>query len=142
MIPDAVVYDNHPQDSRITPMGNISNTVNKQYGTGGGNVPLVQEVAQVQWASGGGQVENDTAQALRSNAEHNYQFARTGMQVRRLTPVECCRLQSFPDAWNESGIDENGKEVKMSDSHRYKQLGNAVTVNVAEWLANVIKGLL
>lgn len=46
--------------------------------------------------------------------------------VRRLMPVECERLQGFPDNWTAV----NGQ----SDSARYKQCGNAVTVNVAEWL--------
>lgn len=55
--------------------------------------------------------------------------------VRRLTPVECCRLQGFPDNWNEAGIDKEGKRITMADSPRYRQLGNAVTVNVANWLA-------
>jgi len=45
--------------------------------------------------------------------------------VRRLTPVECARLQGFPDDWNEW----------LADSHRYRQFGNAVAVPVAEWLA-------
>ncbi len=56
-----------------------------------------------------------------------------GIKIRRLTPVECCRLQGFPDDWNELGaIDDNGViELKMmSDTQRYKQMGNAVTVNV------------
>ncbi len=82
-------------------------------------------VAQVQWASGGGQTENDTAQALRAGAEHNYQFARLGLSVRRLTPVECERLQGFPDGWT----------AGFSDSTRYRMLGNAVCVNVSEWIA-------
>jgi DNA (cytosine-5)-methyltransferase 1 len=50
--------------------------------------------------------------------------------VRRLTPVECERLQGFPDEWTQIGIDK-----PTADTHRYKQLGNAVTVNVAEWIA-------
>lgn len=45
--------------------------------------------------------------------------------VRRLTPVECERLQAFPDGWT---------EPSGSDSARYKALGNAITVNVAQWL--------
>lgn len=45
-------------------------------------------------------------------------------QVRRLTPMECERLQGFPDGWTET----------QSDSQRYKQMGNAVTVNVIEWI--------
>ena len=53
-------------------------------------------------------------------------------EVRRLTPTECERLQGFPDNWTKYGIDENGNEVPISDTQRYKQLGNAVTVNVIE----------
>jgi len=44
--------------------------------------------------------------------------------VRRLTPVECCRLQGFPDDWNDG----------QPDGPRYKQLGNAVSVPVAQWI--------
>ena len=45
--------------------------------------------------------------------------------VRRLTPMECERLQGFPEDW----------AATLSDAQRYKALGNAVTVNVAEWIA-------
>lgn len=48
--------------------------------------------------------------------------------VRRLTPVECERLQGFPDGWTEG----------QADSHRYKQMGNAVTVNVAQYVGWLI----
>ena len=65
---------------------------------GGG---VVTGPVQVQWASGGGKLENPTAQALRSGAEHSYQFVRDSMTVRRLTPVECSRLQGFPDDYLE-----------------------------------------
>lgn len=47
-----------------------------------------------------------------------------GLRVRRLTPVECERLQGFPDDWTDG----------QTDGHRYRQLGNAVTVPVAEWI--------
>lgn len=58
-------------------------------------------------------------------------ICNTSMVVRRLTPVECERLQGFPDGWTDIGT----AEKPTSDTHRYKQLGNAVTVNVAEWIA-------
>ena len=45
-------------------------------------------------------------------------------KVRRLTPVECERLQGFPDNWTDD----------QADSHRYKQIGNAVAVPVVEWI--------
>lgn len=49
--------------------------------------------------------------------------------VRRLTPKECERLQGFPDDWT----------AGQADSHRYRQMGNAVTVPVAHWLASRIR---
>lgn len=52
-------------------------------------------------------------------------------KIRRLTPVECERLQSFPDNWTKAGIIE-GKETAIAESHRYRLLGNSVTVNVIE----------
>ena len=98
-------------------------------------------VAQVQWASGGGKVYNPTAQALRSGAEHNYQFAQIGMQVRRLTPIETERLQALPDNW--TLIPWRGKPAEdCPDGPRYKGVGNGQTVTVMKWLADRIrKGL-
>lgn len=46
--------------------------------------------------------------------------------VRRLTPLECERLQGFPDHWTDG----------QSDGARYRQMGNAVAVPVVEWLAH------
>lgn len=61
--------------------------------------------------------KRETSAALRSGASHNYQTVNA---IRRLTPIECERLQGFPDGWTEG----------LSDTQRYKTLGNAVTVNV------------
>lgn len=52
--------------------------------------------------------------------------ALTAAGVRRLTARECERLQAFPDDWTLVG--------KHSDSRRYAALGDAVTVNVIEWI--------
>ena len=54
-------------------------------------------------------------------------------KIRRLTPIECERLQGFPDNWTQYG--ESGK---ISDTQRYKMCGNAVTVDVVEAVANSI----
>jgi len=69
--------------------------------------------------------------------------AKTGLYkvnklIRRLTPIECMRLQGFPDDWNEKGI-MDGKEVNMSDTQRYKQAGNAVSVPIVSMVAERIK---
>jgi DNA (cytosine-5)-methyltransferase 1 len=57
-----------------------------------------------------------------------------GLAVRRLTPRECERLQGFPDDWTR--WDAAGRE--LSDSARYRMLGNAVTTHPAEWIASRI----
>ena len=64
------------------------------------------------------------------------------LHVRRLTPVECERLQGFPDGWTATGINEQGEEIKISDSMRYQMMGNAVTVNVAQFLAEKLGKIL
>lgn len=55
--------------------------------------------------------------------------------VRRLTPRECERLQAFPD--DHTRYDHHGREI--ADTHRYRMLGNAVTVTVANWIAHRIR---
>ena len=50
--------------------------------------------------------------------------------VRRLTPVEAERLQGFPDGWTAT----RDVDTPQADSSRYRQLGNAVAVPVAEWI--------
>lgn len=61
-------------------------------------------------------------------------------RVRRLTPKECEAVQGFPYGWTE--IEHYSGDFEKLESARYKALGNAVTVTVAEWLANRIKTYL
>lgn len=58
------------------------------------------------------------------------------MVVRRLTPLECERLQGFPDHWTDIGewIDEKGKKHKDADSPRYKALGNSIALPFWDWM--------
>jgi len=55
----------------------------------------------------------------------------TNAKIRRLTPTECERLQGFPDNWTKYGVE--GEEI--SDTQRYKMMGNAVTTNVVTAIA-------
>jgi site-specific DNA-cytosine methylase len=88
------------------------------------------------WQSGSGMpVETDVSPTQIVNQTMAVQYHTT---VRRLTPRECERLQGFPDDFTAWGIDESGKRVELSDSARYRMLGNAVTVNVAEWIGKRI----
>jgi DNA (cytosine-5)-methyltransferase 1 len=56
--------------------------------------------------------------------------------VRRLTPLECERLQGFPDGWTDIGdyTDSKGKKRKTSDSARYKALGNSIALPFWAWM--------
>ena len=65
----------------------------------------------------------NTLQARMGTGGNNMPMVAT-TQVRRLMPIECERLQGFPDGWTDG----------QSDTHRYKQMGNAVAVPVVEWI--------
>lgn len=54
---------------------------------------------------------------------------KTGVRIRRLTPIEAERLQGFPDGWTEG----------ISDTQRYRCLGNAVTTNVIRAIGEAIR---
>src|SRR3990167_3928771 len=73
-----------------------------------------------------GRVGKQVAQTLDTQTQ---QYTLQTDKIRRLTPTECCRLQGFPDDWF------NG----ISDSQKYKCLGNAVTVNV---IKEIVKSLI
>ena len=95
---------------------------------------------------------NGTLQA-KSNGGVSYNLqntVRTGMIVRRLTPMECERLQGFPDHWTDIGewydsqtgegywVDSLGKRHKTADSPRYKALGNSIALPFWDFLAKRI----
>ena len=60
----------------------------------------------------------------------------TGYVVRRLTPVECERLQGFPSKWTD--VPYKGKE-HPSDTPRYKACGNSMAVPVMRWIGERIQ---
>ena len=54
--------------------------------------------------------------------------------VRRLTPLECERLQGMPDNWSKYGINEKGQVYELSDSARYRLQGNGIATPWWRWL--------
>jgi DNA (cytosine-5)-methyltransferase 1 len=76
------------------------------------------------------QTVSDTSQTIKAHSANNETIGTVFQTstVRRLTPTECERLQGFPDGWTDG----------QADSHRYKQMGNAVAVPVVEWIINRI----
>lgn len=64
--------------------------------------------------------------------------------IRRLTPVECERLQGYPDGWTDIGewVDSKGKKHKYADGPRYKALGNSIALPQWLWIAQKMKPYL
>ena len=84
---------------------------------------------------------SDVAHTLRAKANCAYRedaetYPVQNMVVRRLTPMECERLQGFPDHWTDIGewTDEKGKKHKDADSPRYKALGNSIALPFWDWM--------
>lgn len=102
-----------------------------------GNLVLAPALRVGGRADGAGSSADNTpivAQPVRSNPRNNSNPATEATMhvaapsgIRRLTPLECERLQGFPDGW--TGLEG------MSDTHRYRMLGNAVAVPCAAWIA-------
>ena len=67
-------------------------------------------------------VHTDRTLTLTEPHHNSIRLQEQSLRIRKLTPIECERLQGFPDGWTEG----------VSDTRRYNQLGNAVTVNVIE----------
>jgi len=82
----------------------------------------------------------DTCQTVTSRwgtGGGNTPIVNEGVSVRRLTPIECERLQGFPD--NYTQISWRKKEPEnCPDSHRYKALGNSMAVPVMRWIGQRI----
>lgn len=101
-------------------------------GTGGNQVPLTYQM--------NGFGDYRAAEVASSCKQRDFKdgtdLAITHMVVRRLTPMECERLQGFPDHWTDIGewIDENGKKHKGADSPRYKALGNSIALPFWDWM--------
>ena len=62
------------------------------------------------------------------------------MKYRKLTPLECERLQTLKDNYTVKGLNENLQEVKISNTQRYKMIGNGWTVDVISYILSYIKG--
>lgn len=111
--------------------GGISGTLQSK--ANGGYSLNYQNPIAFNWNAGAkqGLADGAIAGTIRSGHHNMPAVQSTQMGVRRLTPLECERLQGFPDGWTEG----------LSDSARYQRLGNAVAVPVIEWLGRRIMAL-
>ena len=136
----AYSVENHPNDSRVgINEDGIVQALTSRMGTGGGNVPMVLALDRASYNQG-------------KNAQFDFEVSDKGINsplvakgpgavcyryiVRRLTPLECERLQGYPDGWTDIGewVDTNGKKRQTSDAARYKALGNSIALPPWKWV--------
>ena len=112
------VYDWHRPDTRMTECSDVCVTAAADWGSGGNNMPYV--------------LENENLDAYQN------------LVVRRLTPLECARLQGYPDGWMDIGewTDCKGKQHKDSDAPKYKAAGNSIALPFWQWLMDRISAQL
>lgn len=145
----------------IRDCGEIAPSLQARMGTGGNQVPLTYQDVTGTLSPGahagsynGQDAYNDmlvcgatpdVAHTLRAKANCAYRedaetYPVQNMVVRRLTPMECERLQGFPDGWTDIGewMDSKGKRHKDADSPRYKALGNSIALPFWNFLAKRI----
>lgn len=159
--PAVVALDMSHACDVIRDCGEIAPSLQARMGTGGNQVPLTYQDVTGTLSPGahsgsynGQDAYNDmlvcgatpeVAHALRAKASCAYRedaetYPVQNMVVRRLTPMECERLQGYPDGWTDIGewMDSKGKRHKDADSPRYKALGNSIALPFWDFLAKRI----
>ena len=130
------------QQANAETLDNLAPTLTEAAGTSGNNQPVCFALAE----NTIGRQPNNGGNGTGATAELGYTLNATGQQgvaaygfVRRLTTVECARLQGFPDHHTE--ISWRGKPASdCPQGPQYKAYGNSMCVNVMEWLGRKIQG--
>ena len=139
-----LVYENHGIDSRYRQMEEVAPTMSTRYGTGGNNVPLVEQEPVICITGNTDHHAVYSRQRVDDFRENDVVSTQSARQckdavdlvcqkadvhahlIRRLTPLECERLQGFPDGWTDI--------PGASDSARYKALGNSVAIPCVDFV--------
>ena len=112
--------------------GEVAPGLQARRGTGGNQVQLTYQMQ----GFGDYREGNVASSCKQRDFKDGTDLAITNMVVRRLTPMECERLQGFPDGWTDIGewIDDEGRTHKQADSPRYKALGNSIALPFWHWM--------
>lgn len=129
------LFENHGIDARYTGPYNISPTLTNRNGTGGNNLPILLDThdrffsrQRVDAFMESTVTSTESARQHKDATDLVLQETETErpLLIRRLTPLECERLQGFPDSW--TGLQG------ASDSARYRALGNSVAIPCVEYI--------
>lgn len=153
----------------IRDCGEAAPTLQARMGTGGNQIPLTYQKTTGTLSPGAhagsyngqdayndmlvcGATVPDIAHTLKAKANCDFRedsetYPVQNRVVRRLTPLECERLQGFPDGWTDIGdwvkTDKRGRKIKVkgsADSPRYKALGNSIALPPWKWLLKRLCG--
>ena len=139
----------------IRDCGEVAPSLQARMGTGGNQIPLTYGILNTihdAQAVMCGVYCPEKAHALKAKANCDFRedsetYPVQNMVVRRLTPLECERLQGFPDGWTDIGdwvkTDKRGRKIKVkgsADSPRYKALGNSIALPPWKWLLKRLCG--
>lgn len=133
--------ETHSADARLKETGDIVPTIQAHAGTGGGSIPLCYAIAEnhigrkLENGGNGNGFTKELAYTLNTVGKQGCVFRGV---IRRITTVECARLQGFPDhhteiSWKKKSPQDCPKGLQ------YKAYGNAMCCNVIEWLGRVIE---
>lgn len=124
----------------IRDCGEISPSLQARMGTGGNQIPLTYQMQGFGDYNAGEVASSCKQRDFKDSTDLVCAVVRTVMIVRRLTPMECERLQGYPDGWTDIGewMDSKGKRHKDADSPRYKALGNSIALPFWDFLAKRI----
>lgn len=167
-VPCAVLDMSHACDV-IRDCGEVTPSLQARMGTGGNQIPLTYQKTTGTLSPGAhagsyngqdayndmlvcGAAVPDIAHTLKAKANCDFRedsetYPVQNRVVRRLTPLECERLQGFPDGWTDIGdwvkTDKRGRKIKVkgsADSPRYKALGNSIALPPWKWLLKRLCG--
>ena len=103
-----------------------------------GSDPNISDPVTSKWHKGSGGPSGDESGLFVGESLYSVKaISQNAMRVRRLTPVECERLQGFPDGWTQIPYGKKPKE-QCPEGHRYKALGNSMAVPVMKWIGRRI----
>ena len=136
------VYENHGIDARYTGPLSVAPTMSACYGEGGNNIPLVgREVICIAGNAIGRRPQQDALSSTQSARQYkdatdlvSDPSGNSPLLIRRLTELECERLQGYPDGWTDL--------PGASGSARYRALGNSIAVPCGEYVLRGIAAVL
>ena len=133
-----VLFENHGIDARYTGPLPVAPTMSARYGTGGNNIPLISKEASALFTRQRVDkfLPNKVAgtESARQRKDATDLVLEPTLLIRRLTPLECERLQGFPDGWTAL--------PGAADSSRYKALGNSVAIPCVDFVLQGIAAVL